>query len=73
MITPDTLHIRCGSDIREALALGGIPGDYLEFSDPVCQGPLPPGMVDSGDALIERRAISSPASTACRLAKPFAS
>lgn len=56
MITPDTLHIRCGSDIREALALGGIPGDYLEFSDPVCQGPLPPGMVDSGDALIERRA-----------------
>ncbi|WP_404385628.1 hypothetical protein [Caenispirillum salinarum] len=56
MITPDTLHIRCGSDIREALALGGVPGDYLEFSDPVCQGPLPPGMADSGDALIERRA-----------------
>lgn len=56
MITPDTLHIRCGSDIREALLLGGVAGDYLEFSDPVCQGPLPPGMVDSGDALIERRA-----------------
>lgn len=56
MITPDTLHIRCGSDIRDALAAGGVAGAYLEFSDPVCQGPLPPGMVDSGDALIERRA-----------------
>lgn len=56
MITPDTLHIRCGSDIRETLAAGGVSGDYHEFSDPVCQGPLPPGMVDSGDALIERRA-----------------
>ncbi|GAA0584934.1 hypothetical protein [Caenispirillum bisanense] len=56
MITPATLHIRCGSDIRDKLVAGGIVGDYLEFSDPVCQGPLPPGMVDSGDALIERRA-----------------
>lgn len=56
MSTPDTLHIRCGSDIREKLVAGGVAGDYLEFSDPVCQGPLPPGMVDSGDALIERRA-----------------
>lgn len=56
MSTPDTLHIRCGSDLRDALAAGGVTGDYLEFSDPVCQGPLPPGMVDSGDALIERRA-----------------
>lgn len=56
MSTPDTLHIRCGSDIREKLVAAGVAGDYLEFSDPVCQGPLPPGMVDSGDALIERRA-----------------
>lgn len=56
MTTPDTLHIRCGSDIRAKLAAGGVAGGYLEFSDPVCQGPLPPGMIDSGDALIERRA-----------------
>ncbi len=38
-----TLHIRCGSDIREALPLAGLTGDFLEFSDPYCHGPVPEG------------------------------
>ena len=38
-----TLHIRCGSDIRDGLKLAGIPGDFQEFADPVCQGATPEG------------------------------
>lgn len=36
-----TLHIRCGSDIRDSLRQAGFAGDFLEYSDPVCQGPVP--------------------------------
>lgn len=36
-----TLHLRCGSDIRDGLRLAGFEGDFLEVSDPVCQGPVP--------------------------------
>lgn len=36
-------HIRCGSDIRGALADEGVPGEFIEYSDPVCQGPAPNG------------------------------
>lgn len=35
-----TLHIRCGSDIRPTLREAGFVGDFLECSDPVCQGPV---------------------------------
>lgn len=35
-----TLHLRCGSDIRDSLQAAGIAGDFLEWSDPVCQGPV---------------------------------
>lgn len=38
-----TLHVRCGSDIRTSLRLAGFAGDFLEVSDPVCQGPVPMG------------------------------
>ncbi|NIJ42440.1 hypothetical protein FHS78_002734 [Parvibaculum indicum] len=38
-----TLHIRCGHDIGEALALAGFEGRFLEYSDPFCQGPVVPG------------------------------
>lgn len=41
---PRQLHIRCGSDIRETLAAAAIPGDFLEFADPVCRGPVPAGI-----------------------------
>jgi hypothetical protein len=36
-----TVHIRCGSDIRERLKEAGFAGDFLEVGDPVCQGPVP--------------------------------
>lgn len=35
-----TLHIRCGSDIGGTLAEAGFSGDFLEYSDPLCQGPV---------------------------------
>ena len=35
-----TLHIRCGSDIRSRLAEAGFIGDFLEYSDALCQGPV---------------------------------
>lgn len=38
-----TLHLRCGTDIRTTLRLAGFAGDFLEVSDPVCQGPVPAG------------------------------
>lgn len=36
-----TTHVRCGSDIRGPLREAGFEGSFLEFSDPVCQGPVP--------------------------------
>jgi hypothetical protein len=36
-----TVHLRCGSDIRESLRRAGFVGDFLEFSDPYCWGPVP--------------------------------
>ncbi|WP_158926651.1 DUF1835 domain-containing protein [Acidisphaera sp. S103] len=36
-----TLHIRCGSDIRDTLRSAGFGGEFLEYSDPVHDGPLP--------------------------------
>lgn len=47
---PPTLHLRCGSDIRETLRIAGFTGDFLEVSDPVCQGPVPA----NGDLLSAR-------------------
>ena len=35
-----TLHVRCGSDIEQALKQAGFAGDFLEYSDPFCQGPV---------------------------------
>jgi hypothetical protein len=35
-----TLHIRCGSDIGPVLKAAGLVGDFLEYSDPFCQGPV---------------------------------
>lgn len=37
---PRTLHIRCGSDIADTLRDAGFTGAFLEFSDPLCQGPV---------------------------------
>lgn len=38
-----TVHIRCGSDIRQPLKDAGFVGNFLEFSDPLWMGPLPEG------------------------------
>lgn len=46
-----TLHIRCGSDIAPSLRQAGFTGDFLEYSDPLCQGPV----LDAPDWL-DRRA-----------------
>jgi hypothetical protein len=35
-----TLHVRCGSDIEQGLKQAGFTGDFLEYSDPLCQGPV---------------------------------
>jgi hypothetical protein len=35
-----TLHIRCGEDIALTLRQAGFVGDFLEYSDPLCQGPV---------------------------------
>ena len=35
-----TLHLRCGSDIQQRLMIAGFLGDFLEFADPFCQGPV---------------------------------
>ena len=34
------LHLRCGSDIRQALTLAGFSGDFLEYADPFVRGPV---------------------------------
>ncbi len=39
----DTVHIRCGSDIRQGLKSAGFGGDFVEFADPYCHGPVPEG------------------------------
>jgi hypothetical protein len=43
-VAPDrgmtTLHVRCGSDIAPTLRKAGCAGDFLEYSDPLCQGPV---------------------------------
>jgi hypothetical protein len=38
-----TLHVRCGSDIRNTLVEGGFAGDFLEHSTPYCLGPVTNG------------------------------
>ncbi|MDR3539296.1 MAG: DUF1835 domain-containing protein [Acetobacteraceae bacterium] len=45
-----TLHIRCGSDIANRLVEAGFVGDFLEYSDPICQGPV----TDAPDWLDQR-------------------
>ncbi len=35
-----TLHIRCGSDIAGRLTMAGFVGDFLEYSNPFCLGPV---------------------------------
>jgi hypothetical protein len=53
-----TVHVRCGSDIRDGLTEAGIPGDFVEFADPVCQGPVPAGLSDEELHAVRARFIA---------------
>ncbi len=64
-----TLHIRCGSDIKNTLREAGFTGDFLEYSNPFCQGP-----VTNTDDWLQRRTTfvaefygRDPTETAARL------
>ncbi len=48
-----TLHIRCGSDLQAPLREAGFSGDFLEYSNPLCQGPV----IDDPDWLQHRAAF----------------
>ncbi|OOZ18360.1 hypothetical protein BOW28_02170 [Solemya velum gill symbiont] len=48
------LHIRCGTDIQNTLAVAGFNGDYLPFYDPYVHGPVP--QTDLLDEFIQVRA-----------------
>jgi hypothetical protein len=56
-VVPDgdvgTLHIRCGSDLLAPLGEAGFSGDFLEYSDALCQGPV----IDDDDWLDHRAAF----------------
>lgn len=41
------VHIRCGDDLLEPLAASGLPGQFLAWTDPVCEGPAPAGLDDA--------------------------
>ncbi|RVU33670.1 DUF1835 domain-containing protein [Hwanghaeella grinnelliae] len=58
-MTDQIVHIRCGSDIRESLRTAGFEGDFLEWGDPVCRGPVPAGMQDDDYRRMRARFISN--------------
>lgn len=51
-----TLHVRCGTDIRNSLRQAGFAGDFLEYSDPVCDGPVPdlPDLIETRARFLSR-------------------
>lgn len=38
---PGRLNLRCGSDIKDALEIAGVSGDFSSVGDPICEGPCP--------------------------------
>lgn len=52
-VAKEILHLRCGSDIKDALRIAKIPGDFTEFGDPICAGPSPAGL--SAEAYLDVR------------------
>lgn len=49
-----TMHIRCGSDLKDVLPACGLSGDFLEISNPFPQGQVPPS--DPLDYFLDCRA-----------------
>ena len=68
-----TVHIRCGSDIRQPLQDAGFVGDFLEFSDPQWMGPLSdgPDFVEQRARVIGEAAGMPPASVAAKLRREY--
>ncbi len=58
-MTDRILHIRCGSDIKESLRTAGYQGDFLEWGDPVCRGPVPAGVQGDDYRRMRARFISN--------------
>ncbi len=54
-----TVHVRCGSNIRRSLQQTGIGGRFVEFSDPVCQGPVPGDLDDTDLIAVRARFIAA--------------
>ena len=50
----ETIHLRCGSDIRENLRRAGLSGHFQTFTDPFCIGPVNAG---TRDRQIEERSL----------------
>lgn len=48
------LHLRCGSDIKDALEIAKISGDFASFGDPICEGPCPGSL--TAEAFMQVRA-----------------
>jgi hypothetical protein len=38
------LHLRSGDDILKKLEEAGLPGEFVKWADPLCQGPAPAGL-----------------------------
>ena len=53
-----TLHIRCGTDIKHALAVAGFEGDFLCFVDLYVHGPVPDSLPFEEFLKIRANAIS---------------
>jgi hypothetical protein len=59
VVSAPPVHVRCGSDIRRSLQEAGVAGRFVEFSDPVCQGPVPDGLDDAAFETVRARFIAT--------------
>jgi hypothetical protein len=53
------IHIHGGSVLLETIARAGIPGDRLEWSDVLCQGPTPGGLTNDAWYDVRARFLTS--------------
>lgn len=69
----ETLHLRCGDDLREGLAQAGLRGQFETFTDPLCHGPVrsDPGNVDRRIEFIARAYHADAAAVRARLNQEY--
>ena len=73
-MTGAEVHVRCGHDILGRLEEAGLPGTFLCWADPLCEGPVTPDLApDKRRALradwLANRFGEAPADMAARLSK----